>query len=78
MQNGEIYYSAYHERQVFVEVLPYVLPADNYMASWYCNHMGSRATKFCRFAALAMLLKLPEVAKVPQEITFKYTAKCMV
>jgi ribosomal protein L40E len=52
IQNGGIiYYSAYHERQVFVEVLPYVLPADNYMASWYCNHMGSRATKFCRFCS---------------------------
>lgn len=49
LRNGFFFFSAFHQRTVFVDVFPYMLPADNYMASWYCNHMGAMANKFCRF-----------------------------
>ena len=26
-----------------------MLPADNHQVSYYCQHAGSRATKYCRF-----------------------------
>ena len=49
LENGLEMYSAFHNDIVFVDAFCYMLPADNYQASYYCQHSGSRAIKYCRF-----------------------------
>jgi hypothetical protein len=47
-EQGFVYYSAALDRNVFVDGFLYVLPCDNAMASWFCNHLGATALDYCR------------------------------
>jgi hypothetical protein len=48
LEEGLIVYSAFFKREVFVDRYLFVLPCDNAMASWFTNHLGSRAISYCR------------------------------